>query len=89
MIGADFSKVSSPSRQSLKSYNAKFVMDKCARNKYGATLIFQPWSAAGTVDSTSTLAVFDLQSDISPSAGRRLFRIFPLRGYPKSFAVDE
>ena len=38
MIGEHFPKVSPPSRQSLKSYNAKFVMDKCARNKYGATL---------------------------------------------------
>ena len=36
MIGEHFPKVSPPSRQSLKSYNAKFVMDKCARNKYGA-----------------------------------------------------
>ena len=39
MIGEHFPKVSPPSRQSLKSYNAKFVMDKYARNKYGATLI--------------------------------------------------
>ena len=39
MIGEHFPKVSPPSRQRLKSYNAKFVMDKCARNKYGATLI--------------------------------------------------
>ena len=39
MIGEHFPNVSPPSRQSLKSYNAKFVMDKCARNKYGATLI--------------------------------------------------
>ena len=38
MIGEHFPKVSPPSRQSLKSYNAKFVMDKCARKKYGATL---------------------------------------------------
>ena len=38
MIGEHFPKVSPPSRQSLKSYNAKFVMDKCARNKYGVTL---------------------------------------------------
>ena len=38
MIGEHFPKVSPPSRQSLKSYNANFVMDKCARNKYGATL---------------------------------------------------
>ena len=41
MIGEHFPKVSPPSRQSLKSYNAKFVMDKCARNKYGATLTGQ------------------------------------------------
>ena len=38
MIGEHFPKVSPPSHQSLKSYNAKFVRDKCARNKYGATL---------------------------------------------------
>ena len=38
MIGEHFPKVSPPSRQSLKSYNAKFVMDMYARNKYGATL---------------------------------------------------
>ena len=36
-----FSKVSQLSRQSLKSYNSKFVMDKCARNNYGVTLKFR------------------------------------------------
>ena len=58
-----------------------------------AQLIFQPWPATGTVDSASSLAVFDLYSDISYS-GQQLFRIFSLIGYPKSFgirfnAVDE
>ena len=50
MIGEHFPKVSLPSRQSLKSYNAKFAMDKCNRNKYGATLtitIFQTSQATG------------------------------------------
>ena len=38
MIGEHFPKVSRSSRQSLKSYNPKFVMDKCARKNYGVTL---------------------------------------------------
>ena len=38
MIDEQFPKVSLPSCQSLKSYNPKFVIDKCAQNKYGATL---------------------------------------------------
>ena len=41
---------------------------------------------AGTEDSASTLAVFDSYSDIS-SSGQQLFRIFPLRGSPKSLGI--
>ena len=42
---------------------------------------------AGTEDSAPTLAVFDSYSDISCS-GQQLFRIFPLRGYPKSLGIS-
>ena len=52
-----------------------------------AQLIFQSWSAAGTEDSASTLAVFDSYSDISCS-GKQLFRIFPLRGYPRLLGIS-
>ena len=38
MIGEQFPIVSKLSRQSLKSYNPKFVTDKCASNNYGVTL---------------------------------------------------
>ena len=52
MIGEHFPKVSPPSRQSLKSYNAKFVMDKCARNKYGVTLSVNVFSTAVLIEDT-------------------------------------
>ena len=52
-----------------------------------AQLIFQSWSDTGTEESASTLAVFDSYSNISCS-GQQLFRIFPLRGYPKSLGIS-
>ena len=38
MLATSFPKVSLQSRLSRESYDAKFGMDKCARNNYGATL---------------------------------------------------
>ena len=37
IVGEHFLKVSRPLRQSLKSFNPKFVMDMCASNNNGVT----------------------------------------------------
>ena len=59
MIDEQFPKVLPPSRQSLKNYNPKFVIDKCARKKYGATLsvivVAGPLPICGILSSTVAL----------------------------------